>query len=84
MEISREKGFYPNDFVVKKGIPVELEIDAKLQLGGCMSTLVIPDYDVAHFIPKGKSILRFTPTKVGTTPITCSMGSRMGQFTVTN
>ncbi len=84
MEISREKGFFPNTFTVKKDIPVELEIDAKLQLGGCMSTVIIPDYDVAHFISIGKSTLKFTPTKEGVVPITCSMGSRMGQFTVTN
>lgn len=83
MEISRERGFYPNSFTVKKGIPVELEIDAKIQLGGCMGTLVIPKYNVAHVLSLGKSTLRFTPTKEGTVPFTCSMGSRLGEFIVT-
>jgi len=82
MEISREKGFYPNTFRVKKGIPVELEIDAKLQLGGCMSVLLIPEYDVTHRQTLGKSVVRFTPTKEGTVPFTCGMGSKMGEFIV--
>lgn len=82
MEISRERGFYPNTFVVKKGIPVEMEIDAKVPLRGCMSTLVIPKYNVAHLLSLGKSTLRFTPTESGTVPFTCSMGSRIGEFSV--
>lgn len=82
MEISRERGFYPNAFTVKNGIPVELEIDAKIQLGGCMSTLVIPEYNVAHLLKLGKSVLRFTPTREGRLPFTCSMGSKMGEFIV--
>lgn len=84
MEISRENGFYPNVFTVKKNIPVELEIDAKLQLGGCMSTMVIPDYNIAHYLKLGKSILKFTPTKTGVVTFTCSMGSPLGQFIVTD
>ncbi len=82
MEISKENGFYPNTFTVKKDIPVELEIDAKIQLNGCMSVLVIPDYDIAHKLTLGKSMLRFTPTKIGTSEFTCSMGSHLGNFLV--
>lgn len=82
MEISRERGFYPNVFTVKKGVPVELEIDAKIQLGGCMGTMIIPEYNIAHRLSLGKTTLRFTPTETGVVPFTCSMGSRMGQFTV--
>ncbi|NQV92009.1 sulfite exporter TauE/SafE family protein [Candidatus Woesearchaeota archaeon] len=82
MEISREKGFYPNDFEVQQGVPVELEIDAKLQLGGCMGTMVLPKYGVTHVIPKGKSTLKFTPTEKGIVDVTCSMGSKQAQFRV--
>ncbi len=82
MEISREKGFYPNIFTVKRGILVELEIEAKIPLRGCMSTMVIPKYNVAHLLSLGKSTLRFTPTQEGTVPFTCSMGSRLGEFRV--
>lgn len=82
VEISREKGFYPNTFTVKKGIPVELAIDAKVQLSGCMSTLIIPQYNVAQYLALGKSTVTFTPTKAGVVPFTCSMGSKMGQIIV--
>lgn len=75
-------GFYPTTFTVKKGIPVELEIDTQVKLGGCMSTMVIPDYQIAHQLTFGKSVVQFTPTKAGTVPFTCSMGSRQGQFEV--
>ena len=83
MEISKERGFFPKSFTVQKNIPVELEIDAKIQLNGCMGTMIIPEYNVAHRLVLGKSILRFTPTRAGTFPFTCSMGSRLGQFAVT-
>ncbi|MEK6922223.1 MAG: sulfite exporter TauE/SafE family protein [Nanoarchaeota archaeon] len=84
MEISRERGFYPNSFTVRKNIPVELNIDTKLPLRGCMSTLIIPDYNVAHLLSLGKTTLKFTPTTEGTVPFTCSMGARMGEFIITD
>lgn len=82
MEISRERGFYPNRFTVKKDVPIELVIDATVELSGCMSTLVVPEYNIAHFLNLGKSVLRFTPTRLGVIPFTCSMGSKMGEFIV--
>ncbi|MBS3168545.1 sulfite exporter TauE/SafE family protein [Candidatus Woesearchaeota archaeon] len=82
MEVSRESGFAPNLFLIKKDIPVELEIDTKLVMGGCMSTLVIPDYDIAHKLDLGKTVLRFIPKKVGRSIFTCSMGSKIGEFII--
>ena len=84
MEISQAGGFYPTEFTVKKNIPVELTIDTQVRLGGCMSTLVIPDYNIAHQLTFGTSVLKFTPTKSGTIPFTCAMGSRQGLFKVIN
>ena len=82
MQITREKGFYPNYFEVEVGSPVELEIDAKVVPGGCMGTMVVPDYDVTHVIKQGKTTLKFTPTKPGIVDVTCSMGSKQAQFKV--
>ena len=48
-----------------------------------MSTMVIPEYGVAHLLDMGKTTLKFTPTKKGTFPFTCSMGSKQGEFIVT-
>lgn len=82
MNVTAEQGFYPNEFTVKKGLPVELEINAQVPLGGCMSTAVIPEYNVAQIIPQGKSTLTFTPTEEGIVPLTCAMGIEMGRFIV--
>ena len=84
MEVSQERGFYPSVFTVKKNIPVELEVDAKVQLRGCMGTMVLPDYNVAQRIPLGKTTLKFTPTQTGSTLVTCSMGNPLAEITVTN
>jgi len=76
-------GFKPNKFEVKVGVPVEVEIDAKVKLGGCMGTLVIPEFDVVHNIKYGNSTLKFTPDKEGKFSFTCSMGTYYGDFIVT-
>ncbi|MDP3763616.1 MAG: sulfite exporter TauE/SafE family protein [bacterium] len=82
MEISREKGVYPNSFTVKKDVPVELTIDSKMPLGGCMSVWVIPKYNVTVPMRIGEIKVKFTPTETGTVAMTCSMGGRMAQFNV--
>jgi sulfite exporter TauE/SafE/copper chaperone CopZ len=82
MEITREKGFYPSQFEVRAGLPVELTIDAKVVPSGCMSAVVIPGIDVGHQITAGVSTMKFTAPKPGVYPITCSMGSRWGQLVV--
>ncbi|MBI2464427.1 sulfite exporter TauE/SafE family protein [Candidatus Peregrinibacteria bacterium] len=82
MEVSNERGFYPNTFEAKKGIPIELEIDDKVALGGCMGTVVVPDYDVAKRLTLGKNTLSFTPTKEGNSLLTCSMGNPLGEFII--
>jgi len=84
MEVTRERGVYPNSFILKKGVPVELAIDSKVPLGGCMSVWVIPEYNVTIPMKIGMNTTRFTPTKAGTVALTCSMGSRMAQLVVTN
>ena len=82
MEVSRTRGFYPNTFTVQRGLPVELEVDVQIPLGGCMGTLVVPDYNVAQRLTFGKNTLTFTPTKAGTIPFTCAMGSKIGEIVV--
>jgi sulfite exporter TauE/SafE len=82
MEISNEKGFYPNSFVVKKGVPVDWTIDDKVELGGCLSVMVIPKYEVTVPFEIGINKVAFTPTETGTIFATCSMGSKMVQFSV--
>ena len=75
IEVSKERGIYPKTLAAKKGIPVELTIDDKVPLGGCMSIWVIPKYNIT--IPMNGTVSKntFTPTESGTINITCSMGS---------
>ena len=47
-----------------------------------MGTLVVPDYNVAQRLTFGKNTLTFTPTKAGTIPFTCAMGSKIGEIVV--
>jgi plastocyanin domain-containing protein len=82
LTVTNEQGFYPNTFTVKKGVPVEVDIDAKVPLGGCMSVMVVAPYDVTLPLKLGKNTLAFTPTKTGTVYATCSMGIEMLQFNV--
>lgn len=84
VEVSRERGIYPGSLTVKKGAPVELTIDAKVPLGGCMSVWVIPEYDVTIPMKVGINKVAFTPTEAGTLYVTCSMGTKMLQIDVVN
>lgn len=84
IEVSRERGVYPSSVTVKKGIPVDLAIDSKVPLGGCMSVWVIPKYNVTIPMKVGINKASFTPTETGTIAMTCSMGGRMAQFEVIN
>ncbi len=84
MDITQERGFYPKSFTVKKGLPVAVSIDDRVKLGGCMSVLLIPQYNVAVHLNLGSNSLRFTPTESGTIYATCSMGSKILRFDITN
>lgn len=82
LEVSSERGVYPRSLAVKKGIPVDLTIDSKVPLGGCMSVWVIPKYNVTLPMKVGINKATFTPTEAGTIAMTCSMGGKMAEFTV--
>lgn len=83
LEVSQERGVYPRTLTVKKGIPVDLTIDSKVPLGGCMSVWVIPPYNVTIPMKVGINKATFTPTQTGTIAMTCSMGGKMAEFNVT-
>lgn len=82
VEVSQEKGVIPRILTAKKGVPIELTIDDKIALGGCMSVWVIPKYNIT--IPMNGTVSKntFTPTETGTIYVTCSMGSKMIQIDI--
>ena len=65
-------------------MPVALTIDVQTVPSGCMSTMVIPAFNVAHTFTAGNNVVQFTPMDIGVFPITCSMGRAFGQLTVTD
>jgi plastocyanin domain-containing protein len=82
IEVSKEKGIYPKSLTAKKGVPIELTIDDKIALGGCMSIWVIPKYNITIPMNGTKSVNTFTPTESGLINITCSMGSKLAEINI--
>ncbi|MFA5829748.1 MAG: sulfite exporter TauE/SafE family protein [Candidatus Gracilibacteria bacterium] len=80
--VTADRGFDPPVTTIKKGIPVELTVDDQVDLGGCMGTMVIPEFGVAKLLKIGKNIINFTPTQTGTVDAVCSMGILQTSFNV--
>lgn len=74
----------PNNFTVKAGQPVRMEIEVKESGSGCMSTIMVPSLaDDPQPLIQGKNIVfNFTPQKTGSFPITCAMGVPRGAIQV--
>lgn len=85
-EYTLDSDIVPNNFEVKKGIPVRFEIDVKENGQGCMSSVMIPGlYNSAQYLEGGKKmVLGFTPEKEGSYNITCAMGVPRGVINVVN
>jgi len=75
------RGWEPNSFVLKKGVPVKWNIDA-LELNGCNSEILVRDYGLDIHLKPGLQTVEFTPTNSGTVGFTCGMGMIRGQFLV--
>lgn len=75
-------GYYPNNLIVRSGIPVRLNLTTYGGLG-CTSQFRIPDLNVEKNLPlSGQEIVEFTPEKPGKMLFTCSMGMYTGTITV--
>lgn len=74
----------PSTFEIKAGQSYTLEVDAKEDGVGCMSTIMIPGLvNEPQFIKGGKTNkLSFMAKKPGTYKITCAMGVQRGTINV--
>lgn len=79
-----KKDIFPNKFTVKAGEEYTLEVDAKEDGAGCMSTIMIPGLvDQPQYIKGGATNkLTFTAKRQGNYTITCAMGVPRGTITV--
>lgn len=73
--------YQPNPIRVKVGVPVRMTVDLGT-VNGCYRSVRIADLGVSGRVQQGSNIIEFTPTKVGTFRMTCSMGMADGQIIV--
>lgn len=81
---TQDKDIQPNQFIVKIGIPVRLEIDAKESGYGCMGSMALPGLSQKiEVFTEGKTmIFDFIPTRPGRYDMTCAMGVPRGSIVV--
>jgi sulfite exporter TauE/SafE/copper chaperone CopZ len=75
------KGFTPNIFKLKKGVPVRWVINGS-QISGCTSEIIVPELGINKKLVKGRNVVEFTPDKMGTIGFSCWMGMVRGKFIV--
>ncbi|MFW5703456.1 MAG: sulfite exporter TauE/SafE family protein [Patescibacteria group bacterium] len=80
MTVSND-GYAPNDFTVKRGIPVRWIIEGK-EIFGCQGILQAPQIGVSRVLEQGENIVEFTPENVGDIAFSCSAGSVGGKIHV--
>lgn len=73
--------FEPNEFIIKKGVPVRWEIEGE-NISGCSNEVAIPRLNISKKIEKGINIIEFTPEETGVIPFSCWMGMLGGKFIV--
>jgi len=80
-----QNGWNPDTFVLKKGVPVKLNIYVE-KLTSCLSGIRIPKYGLSKdFTRVGETVtLEFTPNEEGTVIFTCPMGMVSGQLIIKN
>lgn len=80
MEVLKSR-FSPNQFTLRKGVPVKWEINGK-EMNECNKAIVIPQYDMKIELKEGLQTVEFTPPETGVVPWSCWMGMIPGTFIV--
>lgn len=75
------RGYFPNKFTIKKGVPVRWVINAENPYS-CASFLTVPSLNIEKNLQMGENIIEFTPEQVGEISFSCSMGMYTGYFKV--
>lgn len=74
-------GYKPNEFTIKKGIPVKWMIDAR-DLNSCSASIFAPGINIKKILSAGLNVIEFTPDNIGEIKFTCAMGMYPGKFIV--
>lgn len=76
-----QRGYSPNKFTLRKGVPVKWLINGK-ELNECNKSIIVPQYNLKIDIHEGEQTVLFTPQETGIVPWSCWMGMIPGSFIV--
>lgn len=76
-----QAGFQPNQFTLRKGVPVKWAINGK-EINQCNKGIVVPKYGLEIEVKPGVQIVEFTPDESGVVAWSCWMGMIPGSFIV--
>lgn len=79
--IQNSSGYSPNNFTIRKGIPVKWIINSTDSFN-CASSIVSTKLGVRQVLQQGENVIEFTPDEVGPIRFSCSMGMYSGVFNV--
>ena len=66
--------YNPNYFTLKKGVPVEWNIDGR-NARGCAGTISVPKLGISEYLPRDSiKTIEFTPQEEGRITFSCGMG----------
>ena len=75
-------GYYPAEFTVRQGVPVELSLNTN-GVYSCATSFVMREFDIfTQLKPTDKQTFEFTPSKKGNFTFACSMGMYRGVMRV--
>ncbi|MFA5411994.1 MAG: sulfite exporter TauE/SafE family protein [Candidatus Micrarchaeia archaeon] len=74
-------GFEPNEFTLKKGVPVRWVING-VSITSCNNRIIVPAYGLEFDVRRGEQVIEFTPTETGEVRWSCWMGMIPGKFVV--
>lgn len=81
IKLNDSYGYNPETVRLKVGIPAEVKL-VNDGARGCIRAFIVPDLDIRQLLNGDSTTFKFTPTKKGKIPFTCSMGMYWGQFVV--
>lgn len=80
--VNVDGGYKPNKFKLKKGVPATINFNRK-DPSGCLSEVLIPDFDVKKKLPLNETIsIDINPETAGEYEFTCGMQMFRGKIVV--
>lgn len=75
------RGYYPDVFTVKKGVPVKWIVKSVYPYS-CASSLMVQKLNIRTLLTEKEQVFEFTPQETGDIPFSCSMGMYSGTIQV--